>query len=272
MDNVIKAILSGGGVFRTAPVYQYNQGMVLEFSGADLPASFVVDFSNSQTGNSIPQTATNGRVTIPDQFFQPGAMIYAWIVLVDESSVVTKYQVMIPVSPRAVRTNDEPTPEQRTALDEAIAALNEAVEDAEAARDAIEDMSVSAASLPAESTATVTKSVDPETGAVSLAFGIPKGATGPQGPEGPQGPQGPTGPAGSPGPQGPEGPTGPAGADGNAVQGSHPALHLPRRGTHLHAQRSRHLHGLPLPRACRMALRFLLYGQDRIRPFRKHHG
>ena len=133
MDNIIKAILSGGGIFRTAPVYQYNQGMVLEFSGADLPASFVVDLSNSQTGNSIPQTATNGRVTIPDQFFTPGAMIYAWIVLVDESSVVTKYQVMIPVSPRAVRTNDEPTPEQRTALDEAIAALNEAVEDAETA-------------------------------------------------------------------------------------------------------------------------------------------
>ena len=57
MINEIQAILTRGTVYRTAPVYQYNQGMVLVFSGADLPAVFEVDFSNSQQGQSIPGIA-----------------------------------------------------------------------------------------------------------------------------------------------------------------------------------------------------------------------
>lgn len=51
-------------------------------------------------------------------------------------------------------------------------------EDAEAAADAIENMSVSATTLAPDSSATVTKDIDPDTGAVSLAFGIPKGKDG----------------------------------------------------------------------------------------------
>ena len=70
------------------------------------------------------------------------------------------------------------------------------------------DMTVEADTLPAGSEATVEKSVDPETGAVTLMFGIPRGE------QGEQGETGATGATGATGPQGATGATGPAGADG----------------------------------------------------------
>ncbi len=63
----------------------------------------------------------------------------------------------------------------------------------------IQNMGVQASGLSAGANPTVQKIVNPTTGAVTLAFGIPKGdkgdtgATGPQGPQGPQGIQGPKG-------------------------------------------------------------------------------
>lgn len=66
----------------------------------------------------------------------------------------------------------------------------ETASEAVAAAEAIEDMGVTVETLPAGSTATATKSVDAETGAVTLAFGIPRGSQGQQGPQGEQGPKG----------------------------------------------------------------------------------
>ena len=74
-----------------------------------------------------------------------------------------------------------------TAKSEAELARDEAI----AARQAIEDMSVSAGSLPAGSEATVVKTA--AAGAVNLRFGIPKGEQGETGPKGDQGIQGPPG-------------------------------------------------------------------------------
>ena len=97
---------------------------------------------------------------------------------------------------------------------EAVSQIGTAVDDteanaqaAQAAREAIEGMGVAGTTLEAGQDATVTKTVDPSSGAVTLTFGIPQG---------PQGETGPTGPQGEPGEQGPTGPqgdTGPAGAD-----------------------------------------------------------
>lgn len=84
--------------------------------------------------------------------------------------------------------------------DEAVSAA----EDAEAASEAVQDMGVEAETLEPGSAATVTKAVDPDTGAVTLTFGLPAGDTGATGPQGEQGPKGDTGDTG---PQGPIGPT-----------------------------------------------------------------
>ena len=102
------------------------------------------------------------------------------------------------------------------ANDAASAATN-----AETAKNAIENMGVDADTLAPGSSATVTKSVDPSTGAVTLSFGIPQGEqgvqgeTGPQGEQGETGPQGPQGIQGEQGIQGPQGPQGPKGDKGD---------------------------------------------------------
>ena len=135
MDSVqiISAYLHNRNDPKTATVYQYNQGMILRIIGPALPTAYEVDFANSITGQSITQIGGAEGVSIPDQFFVPGSMIHAWVVLVGEDYVVTRYHIMIPISPRAVRTSEEPTPSQQGAIDQAIAALNQAVEDAETA-------------------------------------------------------------------------------------------------------------------------------------------
>lgn len=89
-----------------------------------------------------------------------------------------------------------------------------AAEDAESARKAVEDLGVAATTLDDGNDATVQKSVDSGTGAVTLTFGLPRGPRGIQGPSGPTGPQGPEGPQGETGPRGPAGQQGPAGPAG----------------------------------------------------------
>lgn len=79
----------------------------------------------------------------------------------------------------------------RDAADSAEAAAGKAGE-AGAAKEAILNMGATATTLPEGSTATVTKSTDQQ-GAVTLEFGIPRGATGATGPQGETGPQGPQG-------------------------------------------------------------------------------
>ena len=100
--------------------------------------------------------------------------------------------------------------------DEAVAAAD----DAEAASEAVQDMGVTAETLEPGSDATVVKTIDPETGAVTLTFGVPAGEQGIQGETGPQGPKGETGATGATGPQGEQGPKGDTGEQGlQGVQG-----------------------------------------------------
>lgn len=57
-------------------------------------------------------------------------------------------------------------------------------EQAQQAAQAIQDMGVEAETLAPGSGATVIKSINPQTGAVTLHFGIPRGEAGEQGPQG----------------------------------------------------------------------------------------
>lgn len=124
------------------------------------------------------------------------------------------YSVIIPVVARPQPTEDEPTPVQQGVIDQAIAALNAGVQAAQEAAESVQDMGVEAETLAPGSEATVEKTIDPETGAVTLEFGIPRGDTGATGPQGPQGERGLTGPTGPQGPQGVQGEQGPKGDTG----------------------------------------------------------
>ena len=83
-------------------------------------------------------------------------------------------------------------------IGDSVSQAQTAAQQAQAAQQAVENLGVTSNTLPVGQEATVTKTVD-ETGAVTLAFGIPQGPEGPRGPEGPQGGPGATGPRGEPG-------------------------------------------------------------------------
>ena len=128
MTNIVTANLGKSRFFRCSPLYQYNYGMRLVFAGVELPPAYEVDFANDIGGQSVTQIGSADGVTIPDQFLIPGQAVYCWLYLhPTEDSGVTVATVVIPISPRAVRTSAEPTPVQQDAITEAIAALDAAV-------------------------------------------------------------------------------------------------------------------------------------------------
>jgi len=204
---------------------QWDTEQVLQISGIELPDSYKVEFSNLYTRNAIPKVGDASGVAIPNELLQRSAPITAYIVLYGENGGRNReYWITIYITPGQPPETITPDPEQADVIDQAIAALNNGVArteaaagEAEAASQAVQDMSVEAETLAAGSAASVEKTVDPETGAVTLSFGIPRGdtgATGPQGPQGVQGPKGDTGATGATGPQGPKGDTGATGPQG----------------------------------------------------------
>lgn len=124
--------------FRTEPIYQYDVGHELVFDGFELPATFEVHFSLSPMGKSITQVGQNGVCVLPDMYAQTAAPIYAWLYIADEETGLTKYSIEIPVQRRAKPTDQQPTPVQQSAIDQAIAALNAGAEAAEDAQEAAE--------------------------------------------------------------------------------------------------------------------------------------
>lgn len=196
-NNVLRVTVGNtANEYTTSPLYQYDTGIVLKIAGIQLPTGYQVQFSNEPYGTSTTSIGTENGVSIPSTYLESGSDVYAWLYLhTGENDSETVLMIRIPVIPRAAITDEEPTAEEQSEIDELIIALNAAVDAAEDAQDAaeaaqqaaedaqdaIENLGVSASTLAAGSSATVTKSVDSGTGAVSFAFGIPKGDKGDQG-------------------------------------------------------------------------------------------
>ena len=129
-NNIITAAFANSDITYTKPAYQYDYGMILKFSGIELPQAYEVHFSNTEfCGESISQIGDESGVTIPDEMFLSGSPIYAWTYLhTGEDDGETVYKAVIGVNKRARPSNLEPTPVQQDAITQAIAALNVAVE------------------------------------------------------------------------------------------------------------------------------------------------
>ena len=129
-NNIITAAYSSSNITYTKPAYQYDYGMILKFSGIELPQAYEVHFSNTEfCGESISQIGDADGVTIPDEMFLSGAPIYAWTYLhtgLDDGETV--YKTVISINKRAQPSDIEPTPVQQDVITQAIAALNTAVE------------------------------------------------------------------------------------------------------------------------------------------------
>ena len=113
--------------------YQYDYGQVLEINGLHLSPTVEIDFSADGDEETITMTGTTTAgvttVDIPDDMFSKkwkwDYVVNAYVYVVDETSGITKKQIRIPVRHREERSEEEPTPAQRSALDEAIAAMAE---------------------------------------------------------------------------------------------------------------------------------------------------
>ena len=207
--NITRVAFGARRAITASPLWQYDYGQILVFADLNLPNTYEVHFARDGAATSYTILGDADGVAIPDELLQNAQTIHAYLYLhtgADDGE--TEYVVHIPVQNRPQPSNGTPTPVEHDIITETIAALNAAVTAAESAQEAIEDMSVSASTLPAGSSASVTKSVDPETGAVELAFGIP------QGPQGETGPAGADGHDGAPGQDGRDGQDGQDGKDG----------------------------------------------------------
>jgi hypothetical protein len=218
-SKIIKGVVGGGRYTVTSPIMQEHYGIILKIEGAELPETYQVDFSNDEHhGTSVTMIGNADGVKIPRQFIDTGKDVFAFLYWVGEDYGKTVYKFRIPNKLRPDRTNEQPTPEQQSVIDQTISALNDAVADAQEAQQAIENMSVSAQTLAEGSTATVTKSE--QEGVVHLEFGIPRGQTGAQGERGEKGDKGDTGEQGPKGDTGAQGLQGPKGDKGDTgIQG-----------------------------------------------------
>ena len=149
---------------------QYDYGQVLKIAGLDLPEAFEVHFANTGDTTTITQIAQNGVVEIPDQFFRSSKQINAYIFLHDgETDGETEYKITIGVLPRPAISDEDPTPEEQSAITQAIAALQSAVAHTAQSETNAAASAESAATSASEAAMSAQNAADSETTAGEMA-------------------------------------------------------------------------------------------------------
>ena len=165
-SKVIHAPVGGGRYTVTAPIVKEDYGLYLKIEGLELPSTYEVDFSNSEhNGTSVTMIGNSDGVLIPSQFISSGKDVFAFLYHVGIDFGRTVYKFRIPNRVRPDRTNEQPTPEEQSVIDQTISALNEA-------RAEWEGMTAEAVTLPPNSQATA------EYADGVLTIGVPRGADG----------------------------------------------------------------------------------------------
>lgn len=163
---IIKGVVNSGRYTVTAPIIKEDYGLYLQIEGVELPPTYQVDFSNDEHhGTSVTMIGNSDGVLIPSQFISSGKDVFAFLYHVETDFGRTVYKFRIPNKVRPDRTNEQPTPEQQSVIDQTISALNEAKED-------WEGMTAEAVTLPPNSQATA------EYADGVLTIGVPRGADG----------------------------------------------------------------------------------------------
>ena len=128
-SKIIKGVVGGGRYTVTAPIVKEDYGLYLKIEGLELPATYEVDFSNSEhNGTSVTMIGNADGVLIPHQFIDSGKDIFAFLYHVGEDYGRTIFKFRIPNRVRPDRTDEQPTPEEQSVIDQTISALNSAVE------------------------------------------------------------------------------------------------------------------------------------------------
>ena len=150
---IIKGVVNSGRYTVTAPIVKEDYGLYLQIEGVELPSTYEVDFSNSEhNGTSVTMIGNADGVLIPHQFIDTGKDVFAFLYHVGADYGRTVYKFRIPNKVRPDRTDDTPTPEEQSTIDQCISALNEAV--AQTAQDVIDaDASAQASAESARASA-----------------------------------------------------------------------------------------------------------------------
>ncbi len=128
-SKIIKGVVNSGRYTVTAPIVKEDYGLYLQIEGVELPSTYEVDFSNSEhNGTSVTMIGNSDGVLIPSQFISSGKDVFAFLYHVGVDFGRTVYKFRIPNKVRPDRTDEEPTPEEQSTIDQAISALNTAVE------------------------------------------------------------------------------------------------------------------------------------------------
>lgn len=138
MSNVVTAAFSGETFLTTSRLWKGDYGQFLSIQGLELPEYYEVHFASTKDGTPQVEIGTLAGVPIPNRFLRATGYIYAWLFLHEgEDDGETKYQIKIPVEDRGIPIDQE-TPEEKTAVQQAIEALNTESGRAEAAAEAAE--------------------------------------------------------------------------------------------------------------------------------------
>ena len=133
LTNII-ADFSKATVCETASVYQYDHGRTMIIAGTDITAPIEVHFSTTDKGGeAITRTATyeNGvlSVAVPNAVLRGidglrrDYNMHAYIYYEDEDTGATIYHATVPIKTRPAPADDIPDEDEKTALQEAIEAL-----------------------------------------------------------------------------------------------------------------------------------------------------
>ena len=138
MSNVITVVFAGETFLTTERLWKGDYGQILNIQGLELPEYYEVHFASTRDGTPQVEIGTSAGVSIPNKFLMATGYIYAWLFLHEgETDGETKYQIKIPVEDKGIPIDPE-TPEEKTAVQQAIEALNEETGKAEAAAETAE--------------------------------------------------------------------------------------------------------------------------------------
>lgn len=133
MSNILKVKFGKETQIVSSPLYQYDYGQKVRIFGLNLPAHYEVHFSNYERGDATTVLASSNEFDIPDMYLQSGRDVYVWIYLhAGNNDGETEYQITIPIIKRAKPTDEDPTEEEQSIIDQTIIALNAAVTEARA--------------------------------------------------------------------------------------------------------------------------------------------
>lgn len=185
-NNIVTAVFGAFKETRTRKLWQWDYGMKLRFVGLDLPPSYTVHQANEpMSGSAKTRLGDETGVDILDEYLTTGKNVYVWLYLHSgDSDGETVYMVTIPVQQRPRPTEDEPTPVQQGLIEQALAALNAGVAEAEAAAELLSHPGAEASTLEPGSAATAGYADG------VFSFGIPQGEQGVPGQDGQDGQDG----------------------------------------------------------------------------------